>query len=187
MFRYAVDSLLAFLMSIVAGQVDLEFTPSYNRGGQIALYVGLLIGALFWGITADMIGRKWAFNLTLLITSIFAIVAGAAPNYNAWATFVAISAFGGGGNLVLDTTVFLEYLPSNKQWLVTFMAVWWGLGQTIAGLFAWAFIRKLCQTRFKTSVLTAFQQTSAVIPLRLVLEQTTWDGDTFTSLPGHWS
>jgi len=145
-------------MSITAGQVDLEFNPSYNKGGQIALYVGLLIGALFWGITADMIGRKWAFNLTLLISSIFAIVAGASPNCNAWATFVAISAFGAGGNLVLDTTVFLEYLPSNKQWLVTFMAVWWGVGQTVAALFAWAFIRKFCQLGLETSWLTTFSK-----------------------------
>lgn len=41
---------------------------------------------------------------------------------------------------MLDTTVFLEYLPSNKQWLLTLMACWWGLGQLIAGLWAWAFL-----------------------------------------------
>lgn len=45
-----------------------------------------------------------------------------------------------GGNLVLDTAVFLEYIPSKEQWLVTLMAAWWGLGQLIAGLFAWAFL-----------------------------------------------
>jgi MFS family permease len=129
-------------MSIAAGPVDLEFSPSYKRGGTIALYVGLLVGALFWGIGADMIGRKWAFNFSLLIASIFSIVAGASPNFTTWALFVALSGFGAGGNLVLDTTVFLEYLPSNKQWMVTFMAVWWGLGQAVAGLLAWAFIRK---------------------------------------------
>ena len=28
-----------------------------------------------------------------------------------------------GGNLVLDTAVFLEYLPSKDQWLLTLMAV----------------------------------------------------------------
>ena len=41
--------------------------------------------------------------------------------------------------LVLDTTVFLEYLPSNKQWLLTLLAGWWGVGQTVAGLVAWGF------------------------------------------------
>lgn len=129
-------------MSIAAGQVGLEFNPSYKRGGQVALYVGLLMGALFWGIGADIVGRKWAFNLSLFLASIFAIISGAAPSYVSWCSFVALSAFGAGGNLVLDTTVFLEFLPSSKHWMVTLMALWWGVGQAIAGLFAWAFIRK---------------------------------------------
>lgn len=130
-------------MSITAGSVDLEFRPSYTHGGQIGLYLGLLVGALFWGISADIIGRKWAFNLSLLMASIFAILGGSSPNYTAWATFIALSGVGAGGNLVLDTTVFLEYLPSKHLWSVPLMAIWWGLGQTIAALLAWAFIREL--------------------------------------------
>lgn len=140
--RYAVDSLLTFLPSITASYVVIEFNPSYTRAGQLALYIGLLVGALFWGISADIIGRKWAFNLSLLISSVFGIVAGGAPNYDSWVFFNAMMAFGAGGNLVLDTTVFLEYLPSTATWLVILMAAWWGCGQTVAGLFAWAFLRK---------------------------------------------
>jgi hypothetical protein len=43
----------------------------------------------------------------LFICSIFAIVAGASPNWEVLGLFVALSAFGGGGNLILDTSVFL--------------------------------------------------------------------------------
>ncbi|KAF2453403.1 major facilitator superfamily domain-containing protein [Lineolata rhizophorae] len=100
----------------------------------------MLTGALFWGLGADIIGRKYAFNLSLLICSIFAIVAGSSPNWIVLGLFVCLSAFGGGGNLVLDTAVFLEYLPSQRQWMVTMMAAWWGIGQLIAGLFAWGFM-----------------------------------------------
>ncbi|KAH6679991.1 major facilitator superfamily domain-containing protein [Plectosphaerella plurivora] len=139
-FGFAVDSLLTFIIGVVKGQVALEMQPSYNGGAQMALYVGLLFGALFWGLSADMIGRKWAFNLSLLTAAIFSIAAGASPNYPALATFVSLAAFGAGGNLVLDTTVFLEFLPSFKQYLVVTMALWWGVGQTIAGLLAWAFM-----------------------------------------------
>jgi hypothetical protein len=45
--------------------------------------------------------------------------------------------FGAGGNLVLDTAIFLEYLPSNKQWLLTLMATWWGLAYVIVATFCW--------------------------------------------------
>lgn len=59
-------------------------------------------------MTSDIIGRRFAFNTSLLICSIFAIAAGASPNWEVLGLFVALSAFGGGGNLVMDTTVFLE-------------------------------------------------------------------------------
>jgi MFS family permease len=55
----------------------------------------MLIGALFWGLTADIIGRKFAFNFSLVICSVFAIVAGAAPNWEVLGLFVCLSAFGG--------------------------------------------------------------------------------------------
>lgn len=116
--------MLTFLIGIVKVQVDYEFKPSHGGGAQMALYVGLLFGALGWGLSADIIGRKWAFNLSLPVASTFSIIAGASPDYIAFAVFVAIAAFGAGGNLVLDTTVFLEHLPSTHQWLVTTMALW---------------------------------------------------------------
>lgn len=86
----------------------------------------MLIGALFWGMGADIIGRRFAFNFSLIFCSVFAIIAGASPNWEVLGLFVALSAFGGGGNLVLDTAVFLEYLPGKDQWLLTLMALWWG-------------------------------------------------------------
>ncbi|QDS76817.1 hypothetical protein FKW77_002728 [Venturia effusa] len=139
-FGYATDSLILLIQSIIATSAGNEFNPSYPKGLTIAAYVGMLVGALWWGLSADIIGRKFAFNVSLMISSIFAIVAGASPNWPVLGLFVSLAAFGAGGNLVLDTTVFLEYLPSRQQWLLTLMAAWWGVGQLIAGLFAWAFI-----------------------------------------------
>ncbi|KAL0936751.1 membrane transporter (hexose transporter) [Colletotrichum truncatum] len=141
-FGYAVDSLIALVQSVTNTGAFLELASpsSYRNTGTISLYVGLLIGAIFWGFGADIIGRRIAFNVTLLITSIATIVSGASPNLPAWGFFIALSAFGAGGNLVLDPTVFLEFLPSNKQWTVTALALWWGLGQAITGFIAWGFL-----------------------------------------------
>ncbi|TFK62074.1 MFS general substrate transporter [Pluteus cervinus] len=139
-FGYAVDSLILLIQSIIATQAAFEFNPTFTRGLTIAVYVGMLIGALFWGLAADIIGRRFAFNCSLIVCSVFGILAGAAPNWTVLGLFICLSGFGGGGNLVLDTTVFLEYLPSQSQWLLTLMACWWGVGQVIAGLFAWAFL-----------------------------------------------
>jgi MFS family permease len=100
----------------------------------------MLVGALFWGISADIIGRKWAFNISLFIFSTATIIAGGLPNWPSLSFFIALVGFGGGGNLILDTTVFLEYLPGNKQWVIISLAAWWGFGQAIAGFIAWGFM-----------------------------------------------
>ncbi|GAM89495.1 hypothetical protein ANO11243_075340 [Dothideomycetidae sp. 11243] len=139
-FGYAVDSLILLIQSVIATPAGMEFHPSYKNGLTIAAYVGMLVGALFWGLSADVIGRRFAFNTSLMVCSIFAIVAGSSPNWVVLGLFVSLCSFGAGGNLVLDTAVFLEFLPSKYQWLLTAMASWWGLGQMIAGLFAWAFL-----------------------------------------------
>ncbi|KEQ75698.1 MFS general substrate transporter [Aureobasidium namibiae CBS 147.97] len=139
-FGYAVDSLLLLVQGNIASYAAKEFNPSFPKGLTIAAYVGMLVGALFWGFSADVIGRKFAFNFSLMISSVFAIVAGASPNWIVLGLFICLSAFGSGGNLVLDTAVFLEYLPSQSQWMITALAAWWGLGQLVAGLFSWAFL-----------------------------------------------
>lgn len=37
----------------------------------VAFNVGLTVGAFTWGILVDVVGRKWCFNLTCLIASVF--------------------------------------------------------------------------------------------------------------------
>ena len=139
--RYAVDSLILLLQSIIATQAFMEFgNVGYAKGLTIAVYVGMLTGALFWGLSADIVGRRYAFNISLFICSAAAIVAGGMPNWPSLGFFIALVGFGGGGNLILDTTVFLEYLPGHKQWTLVFLAAWWGLGQSITGFFAWGFL-----------------------------------------------
>jgi MFS family permease len=126
--------LILLIQSIVSTQAVYEFQPSYSTGLTIAVYVGMLVGALFWGLSADVIGRRFAFNVSLFISSIFTIAAGASPNWIVLGLFISLSAFGAGGNLVLDTAVFLEYLPSKQQWLVTAMAAWWGSSIIASGV-----------------------------------------------------
>ncbi|KAL2149779.1 hypothetical protein VTH82DRAFT_8431 [Thermothelomyces myriococcoides] len=140
-FGYAVDSLVLLLQSVIAGQAYREFGEhGYETALTVAVYVGMFAGSLFWGFGADIIGRRHAFNYSLIICCIATIVAGAMPNWPSLGFFISLLGFGAGGNLVLDTTVFLEYLPGDKQWAVTLMAAWWGVGQAITGFIAWGFL-----------------------------------------------
>lgn len=56
-------------------------------------------------------GRRWAFNLTCLFSSIFGICLGASNNYNTFLVLTAFVGFGVGGNIPIDTTITLEFIP----------------------------------------------------------------------------
>lgn len=45
----------------------------------LASQIGLLVGAAFWGLSADIIGRRLAFNASLLLAGVFVVIAGAMP------------------------------------------------------------------------------------------------------------
>lgn len=66
----------------------------------LAANIGLFIGAVFWGLSCDIWGRRWPFNLTLIITGIFGISAGAAPNFITLASLMAVLGVGVGGELI---------------------------------------------------------------------------------------
>lgn len=101
---------------------------------------------MFWGFGCDVFGRKWAFNLTLGVTGVFGLIAASSPNFAAIGTFAALWSFGVGGNLPVDSAVFLEFLPGTHQYLLTILSVDWAIAQLIATLIAWPLLgNKTCQ------------------------------------------
>lgn len=49
-FGYAADSLILALQAVTAGQATLEFRPAFSYGLNVAVYTGMLVGVLFWGL-----------------------------------------------------------------------------------------------------------------------------------------
>lgn len=51
-----------------------------------------------------------------------------------------------GGNLPVDSAIFLEFLPGSHQWLLTVLSIDWALAQVFATLVAWPLLGDLtCQ------------------------------------------
>lgn len=59
------------------------------------------------------------------------------PNFVAVAIFCALWSFGVGGNLPVDSAVFLEFLPGSHQYLLTILSIDWAVAQVITTLIAW--------------------------------------------------
>ncbi|KAK3300104.1 major facilitator superfamily domain-containing protein [Chaetomium fimeti] len=145
-FGWASDNLWPIVTSLIFTPVKNEFGPARPPLLTLSQNIGLLAGALFWGFGCDVFGRKWAFNLTLGITAVFGMVAAGSPTFAAIGVFAALWSFGVGGNLPVDSAIYLEFLPASHQYLLTVLSVAWAIAQVVATLVAWPLLGNLtCQ------------------------------------------
>lgn len=75
-FGYFLDLAWAQGVGLTASAIYQEMGVPTKSWGNIwsCANAGLAIGALGWGLLVDIIGRRWAFNLTCLITSVFGLL-----------------------------------------------------------------------------------------------------------------
>lgn len=66
---------------------EFGVSPTNVRFTTCALFVGLCVGATFWGVASDLIGRRLAFNLSLLICGVFGICVASSPNWIGYVLF----------------------------------------------------------------------------------------------------
>ncbi|WP_026553741.1 MFS transporter [Arthrobacter sp. 35W] len=97
--------------------------------------IGMAVGAFAWGSIADVIGRKKAFTLTLLIFSIFTVLGAASPDIVWFCAFRFIAGFGLGGCIPVDYALVGEFTPrKHRGRVLTAMDAWWPIGATLCGV-----------------------------------------------------
>ncbi|KAF7534142.1 hypothetical protein G7054_g6467 [Neopestalotiopsis clavispora] len=138
---WAVDNFFSQGLTAARPAAVLEFSdvvsPSFSS---VAYYVGLIIGATFWSLSADVVGRKFAFNATTFTGGIFACAVAGTTNFTAFSALWAMIGTAAGGNVPVDSIVFLEFVPSTYQWLLVSLSAWWNFGQVVVALLSWVFL-----------------------------------------------
>lgn len=132
-FSQYSDSVWPLLGGLILAPVVSEF-QFQGPFLSLAMNIGLFAGAVFWGLGCDIWGRRWSFNITLLIAGVFGLSAGASGNFVALASLLAVMGIGVGGNLPVDSAVFLDFVPGTHQYLLTILSIWWSLGQLFVNL-----------------------------------------------------
>ncbi|KAF2682178.1 MFS general substrate transporter [Lentithecium fluviatile CBS 122367] len=104
-----------------------------DRTGKLftAFSCGLTPGALIWGILVDIVGRRWAFNLTVLISSIFGLCLAIPDSYSSILVITSFVGFGVGGNTPIDTTITLEFTPQNRRYILPLLSVFQPIGLVV--------------------------------------------------------
>ncbi|EEP76871.1 conserved hypothetical protein [Uncinocarpus reesii 1704] len=82
-FGWTADNLWLQGVALTLPPLSAEFgiSESHVRFTTCALFIGLCLGAVFWGTASDIIGRRLAFNMTLFLCGAFGIAAGSGPTW----------------------------------------------------------------------------------------------------------
>ncbi|GAA5988451.1 hypothetical protein JCM10908_003571 [Rhodotorula pacifica] len=141
-FGYFLDLAWAQVFGLVAGQIQQELNVPNNKIGNLSVLfsAGMTVGALFWGLAVDIIGRRWAFNLTCLISSVFGLIFAAPSNFDALCFLTFCIGLGVGGNIPIDATITLEFLPNNRRFLLCALSTFQPVGVVVSSLIAWGLV-----------------------------------------------
>ena len=90
----------------------------------------------------DQTGRQYAFNLTVLISSVFGLCLAGPSTYDGILVLTAFVGFGVGGNIPIDTTICLEFLPQNRRFLLALLSVFQPIGVIVSSGIAYGLIPK---------------------------------------------
>lgn len=139
---YLIDLMWAQLFSVILPPLQRELGISTARIGDLGtcFSVGLTVGAFSWGILVDIIGRRWAFNLTCLIASVFGILIAAPRSYGGICALALFTGIGVGGNIPIDSSITLEFLPKKNRYLLAGLSVFQPVGVVLCSALAYGLI-----------------------------------------------
>lgn len=105
------------LMSVLIPGAMKEWSLTPVAAGALASYtfIGLLIGALGFGMLGDIIGRKNAMVLTVLTFPLFTGFSYWAPNFSSFVILRFLAGLGMGGTMPLAIALVSEYVPSKAR------------------------------------------------------------------------
>eukprot|EP00300_Choanocystis_sp_HF-7_P037422 c5355_g1_i1.p1 GENE.c5355_g1_i1~~c5355_g1_i1.p1 ORF type:complete len:482 (+),score=98.59 c5355_g1_i1:34-1446(+) len=135
----AADGMEMIAVSFLLVELKREWnlTPSQLGFLGASSFIGMLVGATFWGLLSDRIGRKFAFQATVLIVSLSGLASAFAPNVSVMIGLRMLLGFGLGGNLPIDFSMFMEYTPLSKRgFFSTILSAAWSFGEIFSCVIA---------------------------------------------------
>mmetsp|Transcript_26799 Transcript_26799/g.45206 ORF Transcript_26799/g.45206 Transcript_26799/m.45206 type:complete len:537 (-) Transcript_26799:373-1983(-) len=136
---FMADAMEVSLLSFVSTCAGSDWDLSDSEVALIAsmVFIGVLVGALFWGPFADKYGRRYAFIFGCSIIIIFGFLSGLAPNFGTLLAFRALVGFGVGGSTI-PFDLLAEFLPnSHRGRFLIYIEYFWTIGSMFVAGTAW--------------------------------------------------
>ena len=145
---YVADSMWFGALPAILPKVQQEFSlPDSIAGlGTTWTVIGMILGAIGFGFYASIYGRRSAFLITFIIATLFGLSASFSPSFVVLCLALGFVGIGIGGNIPVDASLFLESIPSQKQYLLTFLTIFWSIANVLSTFLAWILIPRFSCT-----------------------------------------
>lgn len=140
---WAADAMEILLVGFILPSLVRNWQLSGQMAGFVATatFAGMFVGAWFWGMLGDRIGRRKIFLWTVLQTALFGTLAAFSPNITVLLILRFLTGTAMGGTLPVDYAIMAEYLPTKDRGrFLVYLESFWALGTIAAALLAWIFI-----------------------------------------------
>lgn len=127
------------VMSLTLPKIALFYNIDQTKTSLIAsfTFLGMLIGATFFGNVSDYFGRKPLIAITLVLTAVFTALTGIRMDFNLLLLVRFLAGMGMGGLLPVVNAYLAEFSPKSIRGRnLVLLEASWAIGSIIIGLFA---------------------------------------------------
>lgn len=135
----AMEVLLAgFALPGLVAEFGFERTGTQATLFLSAAFLGMFVGALFWGPVADRIGRRRVLLTTVFLGVLFGVLTALMPGFALVLLFRFLTGFALGGTLPVDYALIAEYVPTKVRGrFLVYLESFWALGTILVAALSW--------------------------------------------------
>ncbi|XP_075038135.1 synaptic vesicle glycoprotein 2C [Mixophyes fleayi] len=137
------DGVEVFVVGFVLPSAETDMCIPNSGSGWLGsiVYLGMMMGAFFWGGLADKVGRKQSLLICMSVNGFFAFLSSFVQGYGLFLVCRLLSGFGIGGALPTAFSYFSEVLAREKRGEhLSWLCMFWMIGGIYASAMAWAII-----------------------------------------------
>uniref|UniRef100_A0A4W3GD22 Synaptic vesicle glycoprotein 2Ca n=1 Tax=Callorhinchus milii TaxID=7868 RepID=A0A4W3GD22_CALMI len=137
------DGVEMFVVGFVLPSAETDMCVENASTGWLGsiVYVGMMLGAFFWGGLADKMGRRQSLIICMSLNGFFAFLSSFVQGYGLFLFCRFFAGFGIGGAVPVVFTYFAEVLAREKRGEhLSWLCMFWMIGGIYASAMAWAII-----------------------------------------------
>ncbi|KAH8269696.1 synaptic vesicle glycoprotein 2C [Drosophila bipectinata] len=124
-----------------SAECDLDLNTETKGWLNSIIFIGMMVGAYFWGSIADSFGRKKVLIVISFMNAFCIVASSFSQSYSFFMLFRFLNGAALGGSGPVIWSYFAEFQPKAKRGsMLSFMAAFWTFGNLFVASLAWLII-----------------------------------------------